>query len=424
MTKRLLLISESVGTPTPARGILNYSAGLLACCKRLGVETTLLVETPEATTSSPEQLVRFLVEGTVDGAIRHKPHWKHLYVKYIQSLLERTRPASLGQSPVRNVVTSGITAPPLAAPHLAWIDAFMPVARFYSDSTLRASYGLAPPIVDARGFDIVVMDAFHHAHPVTDQGARVALVIHDLIPLDELSGRYRLAFDQKLKTALEQATELIFVSAATENEFGQRFPNHAARPSSVFSPVIRPDLLAASAAANQTPKAERPTVVSILSDEPRKNIPLLLEAFARVGDRADLVIIGNVAASRYPDAHSNVRFVGQITETEKTELLRSAVALVFPSLSEGFGIPIVEGALFGLPVICSDLPVFHEISGGLATFFDPSSVSALAQRLDEVISNPDSFQYKANALRERCLATYGIDTATARLAQLLASAPA
>jgi len=423
-TGRLLLISESVGTPTPARGILTYSAGLLACCKRLGVETTLLVETQEAATSSQEDIVRFLVEGTVDGAIRHTPHWKHLYAKYLQSPRERGARTAPVRPPARKLIPVHATASPetkRAAPHLAWIDAFMPVARFYSDSTLRASYDLLPPIVDARGFDIVLMDAFHHVQPVTDEGARVVLVIHDLIPLDELSGRYRFTFEQKFGTALGQATELIFVSAATRDEFGSRFPDHAARlPASVFSPVIRPDLQAAAQTASITPKPERPRFVSILSNEARKNIALLVEAFALIGDRAELVIIGNVPASGFPTAGSNVRFVGQITEDRKTELLRSASALVFPSLSEGFGIPIVEGAVFGLPVICSDLPVFREIAGDLAIFFDPRSVSDLVRRLEEVASNPARFEQQTAALRDRCIASYGADAATARLAKLLA----
>lgn len=423
-TGRLLLISESVGTPTPARGILNYSAGLLACCKRLGVETTLLVETQEPATCSPEDIVRFLVEGTVDGAIRHKPHWKHLYVKYVQSPRERGARAAPIRLPARKLIPAHASASPegqRAAPHLAWIDAFMPVAGFYSDSTLRASYDLPPPTVDARGFDIVLMDTFHYVQPVTDQGARVALVIHDLIPLDELSGRYRFTFDQKFRAALDQASELIFVSAATRDEFGSRFPDHAARlPASVFSPVIRPDLLAAAETASATPKAERPRFVSILSNEPRKNIALLIEAFAGMGDRAELVIIGSVPANRFPDAGSNVRFAGQITEDQKAELLHSASALVFPSLREGFGIPIVEGALFKLPVICSDLPVFREIAGDLAIFFDPRSVADLVWLLDEVTSNPANFQQQATALRDHCMAAYGADTATARLAEFLA----
>jgi glycosyltransferase involved in cell wall biosynthesis len=422
-TGRLLLISESVGTPTPARGILNYSAGLLACCKRLGVETTLLAETPETIASSATDIVRFLVEGTYDGAIRHKPHWKHLYVKYVQALRERGTRTAPAPVPSRAFVPAHASALPemeKVAPHLAWVDAFMPVARFYSDSTLQASYDLPPPIVDARGFDFVLMDAFHYAHPLTDKGARVMLVIHDLIPLDELAGRYRFTFDQKFRTALERATELIFVSAATREEFGRRFPDHAARlPWSVFSPVIRPDLQAASQTASTGPKPERPRFVSILSNEPRKNIALLVDAFAKMGDRAELVIIGSVPARSFPDAGSNVQFVGQVTEDQKTELLHSASALVFPSLSEGFGIPIVEGALFGLPVVCSDLPVFREIAGDLAIFFDPRSVASLARRLDEVASNPAGFHQQATFLRDRCIASYGADAATARLAKLL-----
>lgn len=429
MIKRLLLVSDNVGTPAPARGILNYSAGLLACCKRLGIETTLLVETTDASPTSPTAIARFLVEGRIEEHVRYRPRWKHVYAKYIKSRLERVRHGTVGAPSRRRIVFGEAeTLAPVraAAPHLAWVDAFMPIAGFYSGGTLRAAYGLRPPVVDARGFHFVLMDAFHYAQPIVDNGAQVILVIHDLILLDELKGRYRLILDHKFQVSLEQAKALIFVSGATRDEFCRRFPDHARRlPSSVLSPVIRPDLLEAAKEHVAGPQAKRPKFVSVLSDEPRKNIALLVETFAQMPN-ADLVVVGNIAADKYlgQSAPPNIRFVGHVTEGRKAEILGSASALVFPSLSEGFGIPIVEGALFGLPVICSDLAVFHEITSGFATYFDPKSASDLKRQLDQIIANPASFRPKARALKDHCLASYGMDAATTRLAQAFALAPA
>jgi glycosyltransferase involved in cell wall biosynthesis len=55
-------------------------------------------------------------------------------------------------------------------------------------------------------------------------------------------------------------------------------------------------------------------------------------------------------------------FTGYLDDERKTDVMRHAAGVIFPSFSEGFGIPIVEGALFGLPVICSNLRVFHEVT--------------------------------------------------------------
>lgn len=432
MNKRLLLISDSVGTATPARGILNYSAGMLACCKRLGVETTLVAETTvhDLRPTGAAEIARSLVEGRAEGSIRYQPRWKHLYVKYLKAPLSQSEPGQNDTLPIRAIVAndaSVVAQRRKIAPHLAWLDAFMPVADLYSDSTLRASYGLPPQTIDARGFDMVVMDAFHYAWPVVDTGTRIALVIHDLILLDTLQGRYKRVLERKFKVSLERASELIFVSATTMDEFCQRFPEHAKRlPQFIFPPVIRPELFDAAQSQHPRPAAARPAFVSILSDEPRKNIALLVEAFGRMTDRADLVVIGNIQADKYlvGDAPTNVRFVGQVTDDEKAAHLRSASALVFPSLSEGFGIPIVEGALFGLPVICSDLPVFHEVTAGLATHFDPRSPADLVRRLDEFMSGSQDFQHKAKALHHHCVETYGVDASTIRLAKIFALKPA
>ena len=100
--------------------------------------------------------------------------------------------------------------------------------------------------------------------------------------------------------------------------------------------------------------------------------------------------------------------------------MRSASALVFPSLSQGFGIPIVEDAMFSLAVICSDLPVFRKIAGALPISFDPCKVSVLAQRLDKIALNTAAFRQQVTALRNRCLARYEMDPATAKLAKFLA----
>ncbi len=68
--------------------------------------------------------------------------------------------------------------------------------------------------------------------------------------------------------------------------------------------------------------------------------------------------------------------------------LRRAAALVFPSLAEGFGLPLLEAMASGCPVLCSDIPVFREVSGGHARFFDPGNSEAIADAVQGLSDTP------------------------------------
>jgi glycosyltransferase involved in cell wall biosynthesis len=89
---------------------------------------------------------------------------------------------------------------------------------------------------------------------------------------------------------------------------------------------------------------------------------------------AGVVSLGHVPAARLP------------------ELYRSASALVFPSLYEGFGLPVVEAMSSGCPVACSDAAALPEIAGGAAALFDPLSPESMADAVLRVLGSPDDYR--------------------------------
>src|SRR5262245_48299773 len=124
--------------------------------------------------------------------------------------------------------------------------------------------------------------------------------------------------------------------------------------------------------------------------EPRKNLERLIEAFAQMpGKDHDLVIVGNSwyrAADAENKARSmglngRVKFRGYVAKGELPALYSGATALVYPSLLEGFGLPVIEAMACGTPVITSNNSALREVSGNAAVLVDPMSVSALTEAM-------------------------------------------
>jgi glycosyltransferase involved in cell wall biosynthesis len=125
--------------------------------------------------------------------------------------------------------------------------------------------------------------------------------------------------------------------------------------------------------------------VALGTIEPRKNHALLLDAWEGMGPQAPwLVICGargwrNAATFARLDRHPpRVREAAGLTDGAVAALLQGARALLFPSLAEGYGLPLVEAAALGTPVVCSDLPICREVAGPGADFLDPRDPEAWA----------------------------------------------
>jgi len=84
---------------------------------------------------------------------------------------------------------------------------------------------------------------------------------------------------------------------------------------------------------------------------------------------------------------ANLKELGRVTDEQLWELYANATAFVFPSIHEGFGLPVVEAMSQGTPVVCSDLPVLHEVAGDAAVFVAAGDAGAWADALEEVLDD-------------------------------------
>jgi glycosyltransferase involved in cell wall biosynthesis len=130
--------------------------------------------------------------------------------------------------------------------------------------------------------------------------------------------------------------------------------------------------------------------------QPRKNLSGLIEAFATLRSEVTLVLAGR-RGWLYDDLFAQVRrlglegrisFPGYIPDGDKAALLSGALAFVFPSLYEGFGLPVLEAQACGCPVITSTTSSLPEVAGDGALLVDPIDTDAIANAMRRVAANP------------------------------------
>jgi glycosyltransferase involved in cell wall biosynthesis len=136
-------------------------------------------------------------------------------------------------------------------------------------------------------------------------------------------------------------------------------------------------------------RAREPFLLYPANRWPHKNHDRLLEAFALVRrERPELRLTLTGAGHESAHVPTGVTVRGHVPLHQLVELYRSAAALVYPSLYEGFGIPPVEAMACGCPVAVSRVASLPEVCGDAAVYFDPLDVESIAQGIREVLDHP------------------------------------
>lgn len=137
-----------------------------------------------------------------------------------------------------------------------------------------------------------------------------------------------------------------------------------------------------------------PYVLNVSNRKRHKNESRLIEAFARANldARIHLVFTGEPTPNLVRQVESQqlqprVDFVGTVSEAKLPSLYREAKALVFPSLYEGFGLPIVEAMACGIPVVTANRTAMLEVAGDAALLVDPTSVAQIAEAIKRIMSD-------------------------------------
>ncbi len=332
---------------------------------------------------------------------------------YIRNLLQALAAADTGHN-------YRLICPPEDRPFFADLPpAFETVAYDRRDSSRMDHFDLPRLIKDLRA-DVTHIP-FHRVPLLLAKP--YAVTIHDLSSLyyDDASGFLHAARAFRFRRGLERADGIIAVSGATRRDVMNLVPGASSRIRLIYNapdPSFHRCRLpgegqdAPDSAVHERQRIlERyqiryPFLLYAGSIRPQKNIPRLIEAFAVVRTGIEnhpkyrdlrLIIIGD-EISRHPDVrravmHSrvehHVRFLGFLPLDTLRIFHELAVAFVFPSLYEGFGLPPLEAMASGTPVIASSVSSLPEVVGGAAMLVSPDNVFDIARGISEVLLDDD-----------------------------------
>jgi glycosyltransferase involved in cell wall biosynthesis len=252
---------------------------------------------------------------------------------------------------------------------------------------------------------VAPVDLVHAPSPAVPPTGRVPLVVtvHDAAPLvmPEAFTRRGVWFHRRgLAATAKRARLIIAVSAFCADEIvtHTQVPRERIRvvPNGVDLVRVAPD--AVRQARARFALGDDPFVFWVGTAQPRKNVRVLLDAFARLDPVAvphRLVLAG--ASGWKPDGEDaeltrklgdRVRVVGRVSDAELFALYAGAQAFVFPSRHEGFGIPVLEAMAQGTAVVCADIPALREVAGDAARFVAPDDVDGWVDALRTVLGDP------------------------------------
>ncbi len=241
-------------------------------------------------------------------------------------------------------------------------------------------YSVRELVTLGRAADRARLDVFHAPHYVVPF-TRVPLVvtIHDLIhlhqrmrnPIAPLYARAMIRRAVKRARCVLTVTETVKVQL--ETELGAK------------NVIVTPNGVAIPATADRQPTTTD-SFLYVGNDKPHKNVNTLVDAFARVPD-ARLILAG-APFDRFR-GHARIDVRGFVSDDELSSLYRNAIALVMPSLEEGFGLPAAEAMAHGTAVITSNAPALIEVTGDAALHVDARDARALAAAMMRVAGDAD-----------------------------------
>lgn len=268
---------------------------------------------------------------------------------------------------------------------LAWTPGLLPLAAWRRTDVLHCTTFKAP----------------------TWSAVPLVVTVHDAIPIrhPEWFGGWSARYAQhRLPRVIGAADRIVVDCAHSRDDVAELYPRHADRlvviPLGVSSD-FEPQGPERVAEVRERLRLRRPFVLAVGTLEPRKNLAMLIRAFARLTGPGfsdlELVVAGASGWRFEPGAvevsdgvRARVRWLGYVADADLATLYTAACVFVFPSLAEGFGLPPLEAMACGAQVVSSARKPMTDLLGDAAVYFDPLDPEAMAAALAQAIEQPNS----------------------------------
>lgn len=255
---------------------------------------------------------------------------------------------------------------------------------------------------------------------LSETGARFVPMVHDLIPIEYpeyARPREPKRHHARIKTVVDLADAVIVPTHSVEQTLrphliAAKRPNVPiwVVPHGVHQPAT--DMVSGSVAL---PALKRPYFVYLSTIEPRKNHLLLLHLWRKMVDERGedqtpyLLLIGkrgweneNILdlLERSPALKNVVLELNQLSDRETIQLLKQSNGLLFPSFTEGYGLPLVEAMSLSVPSICSDISVLREVGNDVPVYIDPLDSVEWQRIIDDFSKNGSLWREQIIKLRD------------------------
>jgi glycosyltransferase involved in cell wall biosynthesis len=278
--------------------------------------------------------------------------------------------------------------------------AVVPVNASNRGEWVRGEQQLLPRLAAREGVDLV--HSLASTAPVWGRFKRV-VTIHDLIYLHHPAAHFGLlsrGMRVLVPLAARRSDRVITGSEAISRDLVSNLGIAAAKIDVVPHGIgLRPpaEPVAAAEVRERLGLAERPVVLTVSAKRPHKNLARLLEALALIPpERRPVVVLPGYPTPYEAELRDlaarilepgDVRFLDWVAPDELEALYGAASAFVFPSLYEGFGLPVLEAMARGVPVACSTASTLTEVAGDACLSFDPLDVGAIARAIETLLAD-------------------------------------
>jgi glycosyltransferase involved in cell wall biosynthesis len=368
-------------------GVATYGRTLLTAANTLNFNVGILYGTNSLTDNQLlNEIAVFEARPITNRRRRWLPNW---------SQLTRSFSGSFGRIDVHELALSGRVIPPSGQ--------FIQAQKTYvAQDIYPRAIGLFRQTGITSSISIPDLDVAHWTYPlpIEAKGAKNIYTLHDLVPLklpyataDDKARYYSLC-----RWIMENSDHIVTVSESSKRDIIDLLGVSEDKVTNTYQPVD----IDGFAQGDEKTRARRiehlfgvgfqEYFIFFGAIEPKKNVARLLEAYLSSGTRTPLVVVGapgwgseadtsSIASLRALDRDGKIIWLTYLPRDLLILLISGAKATLFPSLYEGFGLPVVESLALGTPVMTSNTSSLPEVAGDAALLIDPYHVRSMADAI-------------------------------------------